>query len=319
MLVSIVTVFYNRANHVKSSIQSLLNQSYTNIEIIAYDDGSTDGTYEQLCAIHDKRLKVYTHNNQGFTKSLIQAIQSAQGDIIAIHDSGDVSLPQRIEKQLQALQANPKVGLVSCYYENVDELTNARTLKTPSIDDSKNLTDQLSKANKFSHGEVMFRRSIYEQVGGYRAFFVYAQDYDLWLRMSLSTQFAIVPEILYQRMVFQESVRNSPQKKMIQKYLDELSVQCVHQRRNGQLDLIETYGSFAFLFRQKSKRLSRIFYIEAQEYLNHELYDEAMTFIRRSMEESLTEKNIKIYLKLLVIFKAPWLKPFIKSSSKVKK
>ncbi|MDZ7835005.1 MAG: glycosyltransferase family 2 protein [Alkalibacterium sp.] len=115
MLVSIVTVYYNRENQVKESIESLLNQTYQNIEIIAVDDGSTDNTYKLLSSYKDSRLKVIRHTNSGFVKSIRKAIEHSNGDIIAVHGSGDISFLNRIEKQVSVLKNNSRIGVVSCY------------------------------------------------------------------------------------------------------------------------------------------------------------------------------------------------------------
>ncbi|MGV3240756.1 glycosyltransferase family 2 protein [Streptococcus hyovaginalis] len=99
MLVSIITVYYNREDYISESINSLLNQTYKNIEIIAVDDGSTDKTYEKLKAIDDPRLKVYTQKNKGFVNTLFDEINKYNGGLIAIDGWGNISLPNRIQDQ----------------------------------------------------------------------------------------------------------------------------------------------------------------------------------------------------------------------------
>ncbi|MEL7029538.1 MAG: glycosyltransferase family A protein, partial [Pseudomonadota bacterium] len=92
-LVSVVTIFYNRADHVRSSIESLLSQTYPNMEIVAVDDGSTDDTLRELQAIEDPRYRVISKENTGFTRSLNFAIAQTSGAYVAIHDAGDISYP----------------------------------------------------------------------------------------------------------------------------------------------------------------------------------------------------------------------------------
>ena len=123
-LVSVISAYYNREDHVEESIQSLLDQTYENLEIITHvDDGSTDNTLERLRRFDDPRLKIVTHENCGLVLSFIKAIEMSSGEYIAIHGSGDLSLPRRIEKQAALLQEKEKVGVVGCYVNNIDTVT----------------------------------------------------------------------------------------------------------------------------------------------------------------------------------------------------
>ena len=130
----------------------------------------------------DPRLiPIYHEENIGFVAGLLDAISKARGEYIAIQGSGDVSMPARIEKQKNLLDAHPEVGIVGCHYENYVQTSGVVRKRTPNANDTTlgSLLDQ----NVFTHGEVMFRKSTYEKAGGYRPQFTFCQDYDLWLRM----------------------------------------------------------------------------------------------------------------------------------------
>lgn len=256
ILVSIVSVYYNRENYVKESINSLLNQTYQDIEIILVDDGSTDNTLKKMREFDDSRIKIITHENQGFVKSIIKAIASSNGDFIAIHGSGDISYSNRIEKQVEFLKSNPDFGVVGCYVKLTDLVNNKTRVHKPTVNNS-DLTNQLIESNIFTHGEVMFSKEIYEKVGGYNPFYKYGQDYDLWLRMSLLTNFNVVPEVLYERFNLPGGVSTSPEKRILQLYLGEISKQNIKLRVENKKDLLETHGIYAPIYLKKSKRLSR--------------------------------------------------------------
>src|ERR1700749_4123369 len=117
-LVTIVSVFHNRGAEVERSVNSLLAQTYTPLEIIVVDDGSTDDTALRLRAFADPRLSVRIQPNQGFTRAVDAAVRSAKGSFVAIHGAGDISLPQRIEQQARVLAEHPEVGVVGCLIEN---------------------------------------------------------------------------------------------------------------------------------------------------------------------------------------------------------
>ena len=103
-LVSIITVYYNREQYIKESIQSLLEQTYKNTEIIIVDDGSNDETLNILNKFTDNRIRIISHGNMGFVKSIKKAIDISKGKYIAIHGSVDISHANRIERQVDFLK-----------------------------------------------------------------------------------------------------------------------------------------------------------------------------------------------------------------------
>jgi glycosyltransferase involved in cell wall biosynthesis len=253
-LVSVVSAYYNRQEGVIASINSLLKQTYQNLEILIIDDGSTDDTYQLLCSLQDPRLKVITQENIGFTRSIKRAVELTKGEYVAIHDAGDISLPERIAKQVAVLQNQPDVGVVGCYVETLNDLVGYSIPYRPQV--SGEMTEAAKKMNPFTHGEVMFRRSVYDAVGGYREFFRYSQDYDLWLRMSLKTNFATVKETLYKRYIFPGGVSASIDKTVIQLFLADFAVQCINERIKSGNDFIDRYGEQAAFWRQRDRQLA---------------------------------------------------------------
>lgn len=301
MLVSIITIYYNRHDKVNESIGSLLSQTYTNIEVIAIDDGSTDGTYEALRSIRDNRLRVYRHDNMGFTNSIIKAIELAKGSIIAIHGSGDLSHQTRIEKQLYVLSNDQSIGVVGCYVQKINTVFDKSTIHRPAIPDKKSkLLRYLKSKNPFTHGEVMFRKDLYNEVGGYRPYFKYAQDRDLWMRMALKTKFAIVPEVLYTRYSFSDGVSNSAEKAVTQKFLNELSRQCVELKEKGKSDLIESYGNYAPFFMKRSSQLANDLAKRAIVCFYRKELENANKYILLSRDEKNTVLNFFTYIVLKV-------------------
>ncbi len=252
-LISIITVFYNRSEFVKHSIDSLLCQTLQDFELIIIDDGSNDETPHYLNSYHDPRIKLILKDNSGFTNCLIEAINLARGEFIAIHGSGDISLPTRLEREYELLISSPDIGVVGCWVENIQPDGSKR--RRDLVDTSRSFGQLLQEQCIFTHGEVMYRRSAYDKAGGYREFFKFSQDYDLWFRMSESHTFAIVPEVLYHRFSPPNTIRADPEKMLVQLQLSELARQSALRRQNGGRDIVEEFGSFAFSHMEKSKSL----------------------------------------------------------------
>lgn len=253
MKVSVVTGYYNRGALLERTILSILSQTYVDFELIVFDDASPDGSAETLRELsrrlNDPRLRVRIHDrNRGFARGLAEAIAESTGEYIAIQGSGDISLPRRLERQVAVLDADPKVGVVGGWYENVVEGGSSRRLRKPDVT-GLNLEGLLA-GNVFSHGEVMFRRSVYDQVGGYRTAFAFAQDYDLWLRAIQVSSFAVVPEVVYERMVQFDGISYQPRKLVLQSRYSLIArrlVALTPQQEAAALRVLETNGPTALV------------------------------------------------------------------------
>ena len=109
-LVSVVIPVHNAARYLTAAINSILNQTYRDLEVVTVDDGSTDSSGAILahCATRDSRIRVITRNNTGIVGALNDGIAAAHGDLIARMDADDISLPRRLERQVAYLTDHPE-------------------------------------------------------------------------------------------------------------------------------------------------------------------------------------------------------------------
>jgi len=134
--------------------------------------------------------------NRGQTTSLTLGLAMANGKYIARHDAQDISEPWRLEKQLAQMEAQPTLALVGTQVDWVDaENQLIRQFEYPTESDT--IRERLKSKNSFAHGSVMIRRTALDAVGGYRAEFRLAQDYDLWLRLAEKYQVINLKETGY--------------------------------------------------------------------------------------------------------------------------
>lgn len=179
--ISVIMSVCNGEQHLRESIESVLNQSFTNFEFIIVNDGSTDASLEIIKSYADKKIRIINNEeNIGLTKSLNKAIKQAQGEYIARQDADDISLPNRLELQFEFLENHPEVALLGTgvYVINENGATIEKRIMHP------NPKKSLLKGNRFIHGSVMFRKSVIDERGAYNETLRYSQDYELWLRMS---------------------------------------------------------------------------------------------------------------------------------------
>lgn len=195
--VSVVMSVFNGERHLRESIESILNQTFSGFEFIVIDDGSTDKTPEILkeYAKKDSRVKAIANKeNIGLTKSLNKGIKAAKGEYIARMDANDISVPERLEKQASFMESHPEIGLVGAYAQFIDEKGNYLN----RINQPKKLINprQLFFDSQICHSSIMVRKDILEKIGGYDEKFLYSQDCDLVLRIARISKIAAIPEIL---------------------------------------------------------------------------------------------------------------------------
>jgi len=196
--VSVVMAVYNGEPWLGEALDSVLGQSFRELELIVVDDGSTDGTPQRLATVADTRLSVLRQARSGQTAALNRGLRAARAPLIARIDADDIALPGRLERQVAFLGAHPNIGLLgTAAREITPDGTVVGTLAPPCDDHA--IRRALRRSNPFIHSSIVFRRSLVDTVGAYDPSFAVAQDYDLWLRMSRITQLANLGEPLVLR------------------------------------------------------------------------------------------------------------------------
>lgn len=217
-LASVLIPAFNRVEYIKETVESVLSQDYEKIELICIDDGSTDGTYEILTQYADEgKLILLTHpgrDNRGQAASLNLGLQRAKGDYIAILDSDDLFLPDKIEVQANYLNKHPEVGLVYSMGEAVDG--DGRWLydiHSPEHVETNDPNAVLMDCYFLLPQNALVRRSVYEQVGFFEESFRAAQDHDMLIRIAEKTCFAFIPTKLFQYRRHGDSISSNGQRR----------------------------------------------------------------------------------------------------------
>jgi glycosyltransferase involved in cell wall biosynthesis len=207
--VSVLMSVYNGSQYLRESIESILNQTFTDFEFIIINDCSTDNTWEILneYAIQDQRLVLISNpENLGLTKSLNKGLQVAKGEYIARQDADDISLPQRLETQASLLNKHSDIALVSCNIEIINS-EGCPIEKYHRSCESDLVGWYLLFYNHLGgHSQVIFRRDIVMNLGGYCENYRYAQDYELWCRIVKVGKIVILPEFLLQQRRHNQSI-----------------------------------------------------------------------------------------------------------------
>lgn len=165
-LVSVILCTYNDEKYIRESIGSILRQSFPDFEFIIWNDGSSDRTEEIVKSYNDPRIRYFYHENTGLGEALRLACNEAKGKYIARIDGDDIALPQRLEKEVEYLEAHPNCVLVSTAVIYIDENGNVLGRSFPYTWNGV-LKKAISFNNPFVHPASMYRADAYFKTKGY--------------------------------------------------------------------------------------------------------------------------------------------------------
>ncbi|MGD1703491.1 glycosyltransferase [Dapis sp. BLCC M229] len=198
-LISVVIPVFNGQNTIKKTIESVLNQTWKDYELIIINDGSTDSTEEVISNISDPRIKVFNYPNAGPSASRNRGTTIASGKYISFIDADDLWTPDKLEKQLQKLEENPQAKLAYSWTNYIDESDNF-LYPGGHITANGNVYEKLLLNNFLENGSnPLIDRQALIEIGGFDESLFAAEDMDVWFKLAFKYEFVAVPspQILY--------------------------------------------------------------------------------------------------------------------------
>jgi len=198
-LVSVIIPTYNAASYIREAVDSALAQTYQNFEVIVVDDGSTDNTAEVLAPYIKEKKIIYIHQeNKGLPAARNTAIKASHGEFVALLDSDDIFLPNKLERQVSYLMQHPECGVCYCefthFYEENPKKLFRLNYKYYSGDD---VFPNLLRMNFIGPLGVVLRRSEMDRVGLFNETYRRSEDWEYWLRLARhGVRFEHLPEVL---------------------------------------------------------------------------------------------------------------------------
>lgn len=201
--VSVILPTYNRIEYLQRSINSVLNQSYQDWELIIWDDGSEDGTGKYCNYLEDSRIRYFWHENQGVAAARNQAIAQSSGFYLAFLDSDDEWLPEKLMNQMSFIYSQPSLEFIFGNFRNVNLLSDKTTIAFDDVQGalSKLLTSDEGNYNFLVHDKfleciasenviatdtVLMKRELIDTLGGFDEQLRNGEDFELWWRMGLA-------------------------------------------------------------------------------------------------------------------------------------
>lgn len=192
--VSVVMPVHNVRPYLDEAVESIVGQSFSDFEFVILDDASTDGSRERLreWAARDKRIRlIEAKENLGPVGSSNMVAKSARAPLVARMDADDISSPDRLGEEVSLLRDHAEIGVVGSLCDIIDR--SGRKIRGPEA-------WRLSRGSvfvPFGHGTIMYRRELFDEVGGYREECEFWEDQDLIVRMAAVAEVAVIPRSLY--------------------------------------------------------------------------------------------------------------------------
>ena len=229
--VSVIMGVYNGSSCVEKAIESIINQTYTDWELVICDDGSSDGTLEKLLKYKekDKRICVISNkSNKGLAVTLNNCLKHSQGKYIARMDDDDYSHSDRLMREVEFLETHSQYDIVSTSRNMVDE----KGIWGNAIDYGEKTKIDIFKGDFFAHPTVMIRKEAYDKVSGYSIYkgIGREEDTDLWCKMYCAgSKGFVLDEILLD---YYES-RNSMNRRKFKYRFAETKIKLNYMRKLG--------------------------------------------------------------------------------------
>lgn len=207
---SVIIPAYNAMAYLPETVESVLNQTFADFEIIIVNDGSSDGIEQWVSQLTDPRIRLISQKNQGLAGARNTGIANACSEYLAFLDADDLWEPTKLEKQVQILEENPEVGLVYTWVAYIDEngQSTGRVFKNQEEGD---VWKKLTEHNIVECGSVaLVRRSCFETCGDFdRNLRSFGEDWDMWLRIASRYPFKVVKEpLVYYRQLSSSASKN---------------------------------------------------------------------------------------------------------------
>jgi glycosyltransferase involved in cell wall biosynthesis len=194
-LISVIIPVYNGEKTISYTIESIINQTYKDLEIIVVDDGSTDSTLEIVKRFSDSRLHIFSYSQTGVAASRNQGLDKALGKFVSFIDADDLWTPDKLEDQFKVLQEHPKAAVAYSWTDYIDG--EGKIVKSGQrVTVTGDVYNKLLLGNFLENGSnPLIRREAMDTVGGFDESLAATQDWDMWLRLAACYEFVVVPKV----------------------------------------------------------------------------------------------------------------------------
>ncbi len=270
VIVSVILPVYNAQDYISEAIESILNQTFQNFELILINDGSSDDSLEIINSYSDHRIRVINQKNKGLARSLNIGLAQANGKFIARMDADDISLANRLEVQVRFLEKNPHIKLVGSAVDLIDKNGHLICSDVSFTGNSFLKWFLKNKGNPFKHPTVLFHKEVAINVGGYNEKIgKYFEDYYLWNEISKHGDIEIINKVLLKYRITPGSIMSSVKTKEFSDFMlsiikketfsdeDQADMEKIKNKENKGIDSMLAYKNR--IYTSKNNRMNKLF------------------------------------------------------------
>ena len=276
-MLSVIMPAYNAEKYIEETLKSILIQKFKNYELLIYDDCSTDQTLNLIKKFKkkDPRIKIYRgKKNIGQPSALNFLITKTKYNLIALHDTDDVSLPDRFYKQVKFFLEKKNTVLLGSYCKVINEKSKIlRSVKYPI--QYNEIKKKLEIQNCFAQSSVIFKKEVIRKIGNFNIMFNPAQDYELWTRIAAIYKCENIPEYL---MLYRQHKLSSSSKYFYKSLLATIFISAKYALTNKKKIKLNNIKNISFkiinkLFKiDRSKLLAILYYAKMTRYFKNSNY-----------------------------------------------
>ncbi|MGC1196706.1 MAG: glycosyltransferase [Geitlerinemataceae cyanobacterium] len=193
--ISVIICVYNGATTIARTLDSVLNQSLTDFELIIINDGSKDNTLKIISAFNDRRIQFFSYPNRGLATSRNRGLAKATGEYISFLDADDIWSVDKLESQISALEENPNAGVAYSWVDRIDEDDRIMCQGGHHTATGNVLPHLLLADITDSGSNALIRKSAFEKVGNYEESMSSGQDWDMAIRLAACYDFVVLPRV----------------------------------------------------------------------------------------------------------------------------
>jgi len=307
--ISVLLPVFNAERYLKMSIDSILNQTFPDFELIVINDGSTDSSEQIILSYNDSRIKYYKNpQNIGLIATLNRGIDLCNGRFVARMDADDISLPERLQKQWDFLNNHSEFVMLGSGMEIIDS-ENQHIVNKKICFPAHLIKTQLFFKCAFVHPSVIIRKDILAEFR-YNADYIHAEDYFLWSEIAFKYPVANLPEILIKYRIHQQSVSEQNQQKQIDTtkkiyayHLSKLNIAPSVDELDLHFKLLQKPKHIAIFDKNERRNIKRWIekLLKQNELLN--VYDQNYFVTRLKYRWSLKKRLHIFFLNIVNIFK----------------
>ena len=252
---TVVMPVYNGMPFLSDAVESLLQQTYQDFQILIIDDGSTDGSWTYLESLVNPQIQIRRQENLGLPETLNRAVESVQSEFVAFLDQDDIALPTRLQEQIQFLVNHPDYDCVLCIVSKIT--ADGKDFGYYKLKSLESIIDYKPQLGCINRSAMCIRKQAFSAIGGYHASAYPVDDYELLLRLWENYKVAIINEPLVGYRVHSNSLtfRVFHEVQLKTRYVETMS----QYRKSGKLEV--SFQEFVETFNQTDpiSKLSRFF------------------------------------------------------------